>query len=397
MMGGLGPWEPQPLVAVAVSGGADSMAACLLSRDWARARGGDVLAFVVDHGIRHESKAEAALTCDRLTSAGVPAMLIRLDGLGTGPGIAARARAARHEALEAACAERGILHLVFGHHARDQAETVVMRMLAQSHAPGLAGMAAMVETARVRKLRPLLGVVPARLWAILAERGVAWVEDPTNADPSQQRARLRMLRADPHGNASSTRALVEASARRGVARAAMEVELAAELACRVTIDPHGFAVVTPGAMRVEALAALIGMISGGMRPPAVSQVAGLAADLRPATLGGVRVMPAGRMGDGWLMAREWAACAPPVEARPGAVWDGRFRLTDLPNGTSPGSRVTLGAWGMDAISDRNGPPVAVLRGLPVLRDGTELLNASHPCMLFAPRLAATGARFAGVC
>ena len=97
------------------------------------------------------------------------------------------------------------------------------------------------------------------------------------------------------------------------------------------------------------------------------------------------------------MAREWAACAPPVEARPGAVWDGRFRLTDLPNGTSPGSRVTLGAWGMDAISDRNGPPVAVLRGLPVLRDGTELLNASHPCMLFAPRLAATGARFAGVC
>src|SRR4051794_31539408 len=119
-MAPLGPFEPAPRIAVAVSGGADSMAAALLARDWARRRGGSVVALVVDHGLRAESAAEAAVTRARLADMGIVAHGLTLEGLARGPGLAARARLARHAALAEAAAALGVLHLMFGHHAGDQ-------------------------------------------------------------------------------------------------------------------------------------------------------------------------------------------------------------------------------------------------------------------------------------
>ena len=55
----LGPFERAPCLAVAVSGGRDSMALALLAKDWADAQGGQVLAVTVDHGLRPESSIEA--------------------------------------------------------------------------------------------------------------------------------------------------------------------------------------------------------------------------------------------------------------------------------------------------------------------------------------------------
>jgi tRNA(Ile)-lysidine synthase len=392
----LGPFEPQPRVAVAVSGGADSLAAGLLTRDWARSRRGEVLALVVDHGLRAESAGEARLTCSRLATAGVPSVLLTLDNVRHGPGLAARARTARHAALEAQCARRGILHLVFGHHAGDQAETVVMRMLAQSHATGLAGMAALTETQRVRRLRPLLGISPLRLRATVAGEGLSWVEDPSNADPAHLRARLRELRCDPAGTGAATRGLVTAAIHRGEARAAAEVEWAGELAQRVMIFPQGYALLSPGAIAPEALAALLAMLSGAAIPPPLAQVTKLAAEMAPATVAGIRILKAGRLGEGFLLAREPAACAAPVPAGPGAVWDGRFRVVRAVG--EPG--LTLGAWGADPVGDRRGLPISVLRSLPVLRrngavvrDATELLGADAPCIIFSPGRPASAARF----
>ncbi|HEY5597456.1 MAG TPA: ATP-binding protein, partial [Kiloniellales bacterium] len=54
------PFEPKPHIAVAVSGGADSLALAVLLWRWARARGGAVTALTVDHGLRQGSAAEAA-------------------------------------------------------------------------------------------------------------------------------------------------------------------------------------------------------------------------------------------------------------------------------------------------------------------------------------------------
>jgi len=65
-MARLGPFEPSPALAVAVSGGADSLALALLAHAWARTQGGSVLALLVDHGLRAESRAEVCQTRARL-------------------------------------------------------------------------------------------------------------------------------------------------------------------------------------------------------------------------------------------------------------------------------------------------------------------------------------------
>ncbi len=196
-MAGLGPFEPRPRIAAAVSGGADSMALALLADGWAKARGGALLALSVDHGLRAESADEAAATVARLGARGIATRLLRLEGLAHGNAMAERARDARFAVLTRACASVGILHLLLGHHAGDQAETVLMRALGGSGPAGMAGMLPLVETASIRILRPLLGISPARLRATVVTAGLAWVEDPSNADRRALRPRLRMLRAGP--------------------------------------------------------------------------------------------------------------------------------------------------------------------------------------------------------
>ncbi len=380
------------MVAIAVSGGADSLAAALLTRDWARGRGGDVVGLVVDHGLRGESADEMAMTRMRLRSASIASVGITLD-LTHGPSLAARARDARHAALEEACADRGILHLVFGHHAADQAETVAMRMHAKSGAAGLAGMAALVETTRIRRLRPLLGVPKYLLRKTVCDAGLDWIEDPSNINPTQQRARLRAFRQDPDGKGPATLALVAAAAARGMARGIAEAGWAAELAARVSFDRFGFAIVSDGPIAPGALASLLATIGGAERPPSSDRVRALAANPRPCTIAGVRIAPAGKLGQGWLLVREEAAMAVPVPATTGTTWDGRFRLLE---GAVDG---TLGAWGDDAPADRRLPPAIVLRTLPVLRRGGRIyrdaleLFASPPQIVFAPRHSAATAPF----
>ncbi|WP_241771179.1 tRNA lysidine(34) synthetase TilS, partial [Acidisphaera rubrifaciens] len=190
-MARLGPFGTPPRLACGVSGGADSMALALLAASWARRRGGDLLALIVDHGLRPEAAEEARAAAARLAAQGIPSRLLTLTGLHAGPAKAARARDARLSALAAACAEAGRTDLLLAHHAADQAETLMMRALAASGADGLAGIAALRHLHGIRLLRPLLDVPPAALRDCLRRRGVAWSDDPSNADPAALRARLR--------------------------------------------------------------------------------------------------------------------------------------------------------------------------------------------------------------
>jgi tRNA(Ile)-lysidine synthase len=404
LMAPLGPFEPRPRLAVAVSGGADSMALALLADAWACAGGGAVRALIVDHGLRDESAAEAELTRARLMARGIPAEVLTLQGLARGPGLAARARAARYGALEAACRGRGIVHLLLAHHAGDQVETLAMRAGAGSGTAGLAAMAALGESAWVRRLRPLLAVAPVRLRATLRAAGIAWVEDPSNADPAALRARLRAARGDPEGTGSATRRALAEAAAHGARRAASEHLIAAVLARRATLYPEGYAILTPGALPPAALAALLRVIGGRDWAPSQRQVARLAAALAPATLGGVRLLPAGRRSPGgWLVVREAAAAAPSVPATPGAVWDGRFRL-GADGVASPGAE--LGALGEDyfSLSRARRLPGAVLPVLPAVRVKGTVVAVPHlgypdaeSCrrwrIVFAPGMPLAGAAF----
>lgn len=400
-MAPLGPFAPAPRIAIAVSGGADSLCLALLAGEWAAGQGGQALGLVVDHGLRPASAAEAALTVRRLEERGIAARLLTLDGLAHGPALAERARAARHAALEAACATAGIVDLLFGHHAGDQAETVAMRLLRAGAPAGLAGMAGLAEGARVRRLRPLLGVPPGRLRATLEAAGMSWVEDPSNTDARAERNRLRLLRGDRDGIGPATRGAVASASARGAARAAEDVADAAWLAQAVQMHPEGYAMLDPAGLRAGALAGLLRALAGRAQAPASAQVAAWAMRPRPATLGGVRILaaPGGRL----LLAREAAAMAPDRAAAPGAVWDGRFRIAG-----DPGPRFTIGGLGAAAAGLRrmSGLPAAVLRTLPALRRDGRVVAVPHlryaegmACgqirIVFAPPSPAAGAPFFG--
>jgi len=196
-MAPFGPFEAAPALAVGVSGGRDSLALALLSNEWTRARGGRILALIVDHGLRPEAAGEAAGTAALLESRGIAAEILCWRGDKPGTGLQEAARTARYRLLFDACRRHGILHLLVGHQADDQAETVAMRAAHGSGADGLAGMAALVEHADCRLLRPLLAIPRSRLTATLNERAVPWIDDPSNADPRFERVRLRQAGGFP--------------------------------------------------------------------------------------------------------------------------------------------------------------------------------------------------------
>ncbi len=404
MMAGLGVGAAADL-AVGVSGGPDSLALAILADGWARAHHARLVCLTVDHGLRPEAADEAAATAALLARLGIASRVLRLRGLGRGPGMPARARAARLALLEAAAAELGIPLLLLGHHASDQAETLLLRALDGSGPAGLAGMAGRRETARVALLRPFLATPPGRLRATLAAAGLAWHTDASNADPAFLRARLRRDRADSAGEGVATAALVAAAEAAGRSRAAAERAHAALLAARAALHPEGYARLAPGPIAPAALAALLRALSGAEFAPALGRVAALAACPAPATLAGVRLMPAGRLGPGWLLLREARAMAPPVPAIPGIRWDGRFRLAAAAR-PPPGAR--LGALGAEAaarLRRRSPLPAAVLATLPALRLGEEVAAVPHlgypdrpRCalvpVLFSPNEPAAGAPFA---
>src|SRR5690606_9831728 len=167
---------------VAVSGGADSVALLDLLVATRERHGLDLAAAHVDHGIHPGSAAVADAVAALAARLGVPLVRGRLR-LGPGAG-ETLARARRHRWLDAARRRTGADLVLLAHHADDQAETVLMRVLRGSAPAGLAG----IRPVRGRLVRPLLGASRAELRAHCEARGLPWWDDPANDDPAHLRS-----------------------------------------------------------------------------------------------------------------------------------------------------------------------------------------------------------------
>lgn len=426
LMDRLGPFEPEAHLAVAVSGGADSLALALLLQAWAPARGSRVTALVVDHGLRHDAAAEARETVRVLSEQGLQAQLLRVRGPRPRANVQAWARAARYRLLTDWCARHGVLHLVLGHHMDDQAETLLLRLGRGSGLDGLAGMAPVVELRDVRLLRPLLEVPRAALEATLRARGLTWIEDPSNRDRAHRRVRLRQLNDALAGEGLTAARLAATAAHLARARAALEAAVADLLARAARPDPAGFLwldpeplIGAPQEVRLRALARSLMMVGGADYTPRLASLMRLEARLlaglrRGATLGGCRILPRkGRL----LVVRE-AAAARPVRVEPGQRlhWDGRFDIRlRRPRTGARGRGLSLGplgsaGWtalaGLAAPAGRDRVPAAAGPSIPALFDhrgplevpllgyrrsprGSKLLH----CCGFSPHNTLTSVRF----
>ncbi len=414
LMAPLGPFEDSPRIAVAVSGGADSLALAMLLHDWASARGGAATALTVDHGLRPEAAAEARFVARTLAPLGVVQQTLRWRGAKPQSNVSAAARRARYGLLTRCCARRGLLYLALAHHLDDQAETLLLRLGRGSGLDGLAAMAPIAELSGLRLLRPLLGVPKARLEATLKARGLTWIEDPTNRDPSQARVRLRRLLPGLAREGLSPARLAAAVRHLGRARAALDLDVARLLVRAVALDAAGFAwlepeplAAAPEELGLRALARVLRTVGGAEYGPRLGSLARLhgrisAGRIRGATLGGCRILPRrGRL----LVARE-ARNLPEFTLRPGQElhWDGRFQVA-LRRGACETGELGLGPLGtagwaeLKAALKTGAPALETARipaparaALPALRDAKGLL-AVPQLGYQRPESAATGLKF----
>jgi tRNA(Ile)-lysidine synthase len=262
LMAPFAPFEESPAIAVAVSGGRDSLSLALLSRDWASARGGQVLALIVDHGLRPEARAEALTAQAILAEHGIDATILTWVGDKPRSGLQSAARRNRYRLLRAECRHRGILHLLLAHQADDQAETLAMRAARRSGPDGLSGMAAVAELPELRLLRPLLGVPRSRLTSTLRSRGVRWLDDPSNLDPRFERVRLRM---GPTLRTAGSEPAARQQREKAVAQAAVEL-LEFDEAGSVAIGRDGFARL-PSDLQARLLGRVVQALGGRDYPP----------------------------------------------------------------------------------------------------------------------------------
>jgi len=183
---------PEDQLALAVSGGPDSLALLLLA---AEARPGRVMALTVDHRLRAESTAEAAEVASACAARDVPHATLRWEAR-PGGNVQAEARAARYRLMADWCASNGVRWLATAHHADDQAETLLMRLARGSGVAGLGGIRPLRPLARgLTLVRPLLGFAKRDLAAIVKDAGLAAADDPSNRDPAYDRTAARALLA----------------------------------------------------------------------------------------------------------------------------------------------------------------------------------------------------------
>ena len=402
-MARLGPFEGAPRIAAAVSGGRDSTALALMARAWTAARGGELLAFTVDHRLRAESADEAAIAGARLAPFGIPHRILTRTGPLAPGNTQAAARRARYELLAEACRDAGALHLLLGHHLEDQGETAAMRAERGSGEAGLAAMAPVSELADMRLLRPLLDRPRRELEAYLVRLGVAWIDDPTNLAPASARGRLR---------AAMTPAQLAGLGREAAMRASRRRELedgAADLLAR-TVELHDSGVARVDLARIlaspdgeAALGRLLATLGGKVHPPRSARIAGLAARLGEApaarVLGGCALM---RNRAGWWCGREAGRIGEVLRLGPGerGLWDGRFEVVNP--GPSP---VAVGRRPRAAAANSRPWPAALDRALPAFfsvdggllePDGAacHLDEAAYPYATFRPRVPLAGPGFA---
>jgi tRNA(Ile)-lysidine synthase len=195
-------------VVVALSGGMDSVALLHLLRFAADDGGLTLTAAHFDHAMRAESAADAHWAAGLCRAWGVP---LRTGRAGHPPRTEAEARDARYAFLRGIQAESGATHLATAHHADDQAETVLFRVLRGTGLRGLAGIPA-ADAAGL--IRPLLPFWRADLRAYARAAGLRWRRDPTNRalEPSRNRLRHRVLPQAERVAPGARRALVRLAA-----------------------------------------------------------------------------------------------------------------------------------------------------------------------------------------
>jgi tRNA(Ile)-lysidine synthase len=376
-------------IALAVSGGADSLALMHLANEWCRREGRELpLAVTVDHGLRSSSAEEARDVHTWAQQAGIQHTTLKWQHDGPTANLQSVARQARYSLIGNWMRTTAVETLATGHTADDQAETFLMRLARGSGLEGLSGMKALgpfpsATQTGLMMARPLLGFSHARLVETLRARNLPWIEDPSNDDMRFLRVQVRKLMPQLASLGITAGRLTDTAAHLSRANSLVG-DLAREIEEQaVEAWPWGYVLLdarrlgnAPEELACRVLARTLKAVGGAEYPPEFSQTMSVLEWLRDPegvagrTLGGCRLArrPEGRV----LVCREDAAlerddpvCI--VRAGEAAIWDGRFSV-HVPTEAGPGEFQVkaVGAHGLTQLGPNARLPAHEPRRLAAL-------------------------------
>ena len=357
-----------PAIAVAVSGGGDSMALLLLMKHHLTPSQ-NLIALTVDHALRKTSATEARQVKSWCKSLGITHTSLKWQHGEIKTGIQAKARQARYQLMVDWCAKHKIDALLTAHTKDDQAETVAMRMARTSSAKSLSAIWPETKIGGLMILRPLLSARREQLRDYLITKDQVWLEDPSNTDQRFERARLRGAGVALALAGTATKAQSKIKSAQLAAEKWLSKNLYRDISGMLEFDTEHFAKLSSTAQD-EALIRIIEMV-GGKAPELAKRQALLDWLESPSatrrSLGGV--IFALRKNSVRVGREPSRISGSIIKLSPtkSLLWDNRF-LASGPKG----STITFKA-NVKALKRIKNLPAFVDQGLPVIMAGDEVL------------------------
>jgi tRNA(Ile)-lysidine synthase len=382
-------------IAVAVSGGADSMALLLLLAEWSVPRNIVLTALTVDHRLRDRSADEATQAAAWCAARGVAHVILPWQegmaqrGLARSPQSAARD--ARYRLLTDWCRDNGHGFLCVAHHADDQIETFLLRLARGSGVDGLAAMAAERVSGGIHILRPLLAFGKAALTATCCAADQPWIDDPSNRNRASARVRFREARAMLAAEGLDDDRLLATVGHMRRARVALEYSVDMLLAAACRWDAYGVArlayqafAAAPAEIALRALTRVLRVAAGAAYGPRYENLERLYDALmrgpwRDATLHGCCIL---RSDGDIVIFREAAAIGPDValDTVSPVLWDGRFRVGIAADELRDGFVTAVTPAGWQCAGEASALPAiqpAVRAALPMIVDTDGVAAIPH--------------------
>jgi tRNA(Ile)-lysidine synthase len=389
-------FETSPIVAIATSGGPDSLALSLLAHEWAKEKGGKAIALTVDHHLRNESTREAFQVKTWLEARAMEHHILNwIPVEKPTTGLQAKARDARYGLLGEWCKIHGVKHLLIAHHAQDQLETFMIRLAKGSGLKGLTGMQGKVATDFGYILRPLLTIDSQDLKDTLQKAEQPYMKDPSNENEDFTRIRWRKILPLLEAEGLNSTTFQETLDRLNHAQKLIDQQITRLFEQYVTLSPHGYAILTKNTLEespeaFEEILKRVLTILGTRAYPVRRQALHRAMDAMTAgnslTLGGCQILDKAKE---WWIVREPAAVSDDINAtQPGAYdWDDRFsvEVTKAPCRISALGEKGLQKMSQETKKSLKAIPHIVLQTLPALWQGDDLLDPL-PAFKFKPCL-----------
>jgi len=182
-------------LAVAVSGGPDSLALAFLTKCYSLKNKIKVKYYIVNHKLRKESSLEAEVVKKVLKKIDIECKILNWNGSKPSKNIQATARVKRYSLLANECKKKNVKHLLLGHHLNDLFENFLIRIVRGS---GLNGLISFSKNTKYRGqdlniIRPLLNLEKKDLLYISNKVFSFYVKDPSNINEDYKRTRIRNL------------------------------------------------------------------------------------------------------------------------------------------------------------------------------------------------------------